>query len=260
MKVTENNKEKLIEKYIRDIYMSTQFANPAWNHHIKPTIKTIKGLSHRGLVSQYALTLELIIRISKQCNILSKILHDEPFEPYSLKRFSENFERIAKKEINRELTDKERILIFRREAAAQRKKTNKSMKLELTILVENLKALGFKKTKNGKYIKKTKEGKFEVIPLIDFKRSSFKYVDNEYIVYIDPVRQSYMFVNKKDLRIGIAYDRVNDETTCSKINKKNRPSIVICSKRIKEMLDKYIDIIDEEFRQITKPNRFWYIA
>ena len=110
------------------------------------------------------------------------------------------------------------------------------MKFELTILVENLKILGFKKTRNGKYIKKAKEGRFEVIPLIDLKRSSFKYVDNDYIVYIDPVRQSYMFVNKKDLRIGIAYDRVKDETTCSKINKKNRPSIVICSKRTKEIL------------------------
>ena len=260
MKVTGKNKEQLLEEYIRDIYMSTQFAYPAWNHHIKPTIKTIKSLSHTALVSQYALTLELVIRISKECNILSKILHDEPFEPYSLKKFSENFERIAKKEINRELTDKERILIFRREAAAQRKKTNKSMRLELIELVKNLKTLGFKKTKNGKYIKKAKEGRFEVIPLIDLNRSSFKYVDNDYIVYIDPVRQSYMFINKKDLRIGIAYDRVNDETTCSKINKKNRPSIVICSKRTKEMIDKYIDIIDEEFRNITKPNALSYIV
>ena len=68
------------------------------------------------------------------------------------------------------------------------------------------------------------------------------------------------FVSKKDLRIGIAYDRVNDETTCSKINKKNRPSIVICSKRTKEMIDKYIDIIDEEFRNITKPNALSYIV
>ena len=42
MKVTEENKEELLENYIRDIYMSTQFANPAWNHHIKPTIKTIR--------------------------------------------------------------------------------------------------------------------------------------------------------------------------------------------------------------------------
>ena len=260
MKVTEKNKEQLLEEYIRDIYMSTQFAYPAWNHHIKPTIKTIKSLSHTGLISQYALTLELVIRISKQCNILLKILHDEPFEPYILKKFSENFERIAKKELARELTEKEKILIFRREASAQRKKTNKTMKLELKVLVDNLKALGFKKTKNGKYIKKAKEGRFEVIPLIDSKRSSFKYIDSEYIVHIDPVRQSYMFVNKKDLRIGIAYDRVNDEITCSKIDKKNRPSIVICSKRTKEMIDKYIDIIDEEFRNITKPNALSYIV
>ena len=260
MKVTEKNKEQLLEEYILDIYMSTQFAYPAWNHHLKPTIKTIKGLSHRGLVSQYALTLELVIRISKQCNILLKILHDKPFDPYSLKKFSENFERIAKKELTRELTEKEKILIFRREASAQRKKTNKLMKLELAVLVENLKALGFKKTKNGKYVKKGKDGRFEVIPLIDFKRSSFKYIDSEYIVHIDPLRQSYMFINKKDLRIGIAYDRVKDETTCSRIDKKNRLSIIECSKRTKEMIDKYIDIIDEEFRQITKPNRFWYIA
>ncbi len=259
MKVTEKNKEQLLEEYIRDIYMSTQFAYPAWNHHIKPTIKTIKGLSHRALVSQYALTLELVIRISKQCNILLKILHDEPFEPYSLKKFSENFERIAKKEINRELTDREKIVILRREASSQRKKTNKLMKLELIELVKNLKTLGFKKTKNGKYIKKGKDGRYEVIPLIDFKRSSFKYIDNEYTVYIDPVRQSYMFVNKKDLKIGIAYDRVNDEITCSKIDKKNRPSIVICSKRTKEKIDKYIDIIDEEFRNITKRNAQLYI-
>ena len=68
------------------------------------------------------------------------------------------------------------------------------------------------------------------------------------------------FINKKDLRIGIAYDRVKDETTCSKINKKNRPSIVICSKRTKEMIDKYIDIIDEEFRNIAKRNALSYIV
>ncbi len=259
MKVTENNKEKLLERYIRDIYMSTQNAMPFWNHHIKPTIKTIQGLSHRALVSQYALTLELMIRISKECNVLLKILHNEPFEPYSLKKFSENFSRIAKKEIKRELTEREKIVIFRHRAA-RHKKTNELMKLELNILVENLKILGFKKTRNGKYIKKAKEGKFEVIPLIDLKRSSFKYVDNEYIVYIDPVRQSYMFVNKKDLRIGIAYDRVKNETTCSRIDRKNRPSIIECPKRTKEKINKYIDIIDEEFRQITKPNAFWYIA
>ncbi len=259
MKVTEKNKEKLLEKYVLDIYMSTQYAMPAWNHHIKPTIETIQRLPHKALESQYALTLELVIRISKQCNILLKILHDEPFEPYSLKKFSENFQRIVKKEINRELTDREKIFIFRHRAA-RHQKTNKLMKLELTVLVENLKTLGFKKTRNGKYIKKAKEGRFEVIPLIDLNRSSFKYVDNDYIVYIDPVRQSYMFVNKKDLRIGIAYDRVNDETMCSKIDKKNRPSIIECPKRTKDKIDKYIDIIDEEFRQITKPKALWYIT
>ena len=53
MKVTEKNKERLLEEYVSLIYMSTQIVNPAWNHHIKPTIEIIQRLPHKALESQY---------------------------------------------------------------------------------------------------------------------------------------------------------------------------------------------------------------
>ena len=98
MRVTEENKEELLKQYIKDIYMSTSYAIPKY----KPSIKTLERYSHQHLISQYALTLEYIIRVRKECNILMRILDNQSFEPYSLEEFDKNFEKLAKKAKERE--------------------------------------------------------------------------------------------------------------------------------------------------------------
>lgn len=98
MRATEENKEELLKQYVNDIFKSTRYALP--KH--KPSIETIGRYSHQHLVSQYALTLEYITRVQKECYILLRILNNQPFKPYNLEKFAENFEKLAKKAEERE--------------------------------------------------------------------------------------------------------------------------------------------------------------
>ena len=98
MRATEENKEELLKQYIYDIYMSTRCLIPK----NKPSIETIGRYSHQRLVSQYALTLEYIVRVQKECDILLKILGNQPFRPYNLEKFAENFKKLAEKAKERE--------------------------------------------------------------------------------------------------------------------------------------------------------------
>ena len=98
MRATEENKEELLRQYINDIFMSTKCLIP----RNRPSIETIGRYSHQHLVSQYALTLEYIVRVQKECDILLKILDNQPFKPYNLEKFAENFEKLAKKAEERE--------------------------------------------------------------------------------------------------------------------------------------------------------------
>ena len=127
MIATEENKEELLRQYIKDIYMSTCYAIPKY----KPSIKTIERYSHQHLISQYALTLEYILRVRKECNILMRILDNQPFEPYSLEEFDKNFEKLVEKARERErqeyLEKKEahkRFLEYKRKNAKDRKKAS----------------------------------------------------------------------------------------------------------------------------------------
>ena len=70
IRVTKENKEELLKQYIYDIYRSTCYAIPKY----KPSMETIEKYSHQNLVSQYALTLEYIIRVRRECDILLRIL------------------------------------------------------------------------------------------------------------------------------------------------------------------------------------------
>ena len=98
MRATEENKEELLKQYINDIYMATRFAFPK----NKPSIDTIGRFSHQRLVSEYALTLEFITRINVECNILLKILNNQPFKPYNLENFKEKYEKMAEEARKRE--------------------------------------------------------------------------------------------------------------------------------------------------------------
>ena len=98
MRATEENKEELLKQYINDIYMSTRCLIPKY----RPSIETIGMYSHQLLLSQYALTLEYIVRVQKECDILLKILNNQPFKPYNLEKFAENFEKLAEKAKERE--------------------------------------------------------------------------------------------------------------------------------------------------------------
>ncbi len=127
MKVTEENKEELLKQYVYDIYMSTRYAIPKY----KPSIETIGRYSHQHLVSEYALTLEYIVRVQRECNILLRILNNQSFKPYDLEKFNKNFERLAEKAKEREHQEylekearRKMFLQYRREAAAARKKTS----------------------------------------------------------------------------------------------------------------------------------------
>ncbi len=127
MKVTEENKEELLKQYVYDIYMSTRYAIPKY----KPSIETIGRYSHQHLVSEYALTLEYIVRVQRECNILLRILNNQSFKPYDLEKFNKNFERLAEKAKEREHQEylekearRKRFLQYRREVAATRKKTS----------------------------------------------------------------------------------------------------------------------------------------
>ena len=127
IRVTKENKEELLKQYIFDIYRSTCYAIPKY----KPSMETIGKYSYQNLVSQYALTLEYIIRVRRECNILLRILENEPFKPYNLEEFSKNFEKLVKKAKEREhqaYLEKEearkRFLQYRREAVEARKKTS----------------------------------------------------------------------------------------------------------------------------------------
>ena len=127
MKVTEKNREELLKQYINDIYKSTRCLIPKY----RPSIETIGRYSHQHLVSQYALTLEYIVRVQKECDILLKILNNQPFKPYNLEKFTENFKKLAEKAEERERQEylekeakRKRFLQWRREAAEARKKTS----------------------------------------------------------------------------------------------------------------------------------------
>lgn len=125
--VTEENKEEVLKQYVYDIYMSTRYAIPKY----KPSIETIGRYSHQHLVSQYALTLEYILRVRRECNILLRILNNQPFKPYDLEKFNENFERLAEKCRERERQEylekearRKRFLQYRRELLQVEKKTS----------------------------------------------------------------------------------------------------------------------------------------
>jgi len=137
----------------------------------------------------------------------------------------------------------------------------KAKEEELNELEKTLKEHGFKQTNeesNGKYTKEVKDGKFEVLPMIDLKSSSFEYIDKDYIVHTFLTSQVYMFVNKKDSSIGINYTRGSKKTTCSTIDKNNQTSIVECPKGIEKTIDKYIEIFDKEFKDIIPTEEQWY--
>lgn len=93
MRATEENKEELLRQYIKDIYDSSWCVIPKQ----KPSIETLKRYSHQYLVSLHSLTLEYILRIRKECNILIKILNNQPFEPYNIEDFDKNFNILAEK-------------------------------------------------------------------------------------------------------------------------------------------------------------------
>ena len=140
-------------------------------------------------------------------------------------------------------------------------KKKKAMEDELNKLEQTLKEHGFKQTNeegNGKYIKELKDGRFEVLSIIDLKSSSFEYIDKEYIVHSFLTSQIYIFVNKKDSSIGINYTRGTKKVTCSTIDENNQTSIVDCPKGIEKTIDKYIEIFDKEFKDIIPPEEQWY--
>ena len=125
--ITEENKEELLKQYVNDILMSTSYVIPKY----KPSMETIERYSHQHLVSQYALTLEYILRVRKECNILLRILDNQPFKPYDLEKFAKNFERLAEKAREREHQEylekekmRKRFLEYRRIAAEGREKTS----------------------------------------------------------------------------------------------------------------------------------------
>ena len=140
-------------------------------------------------------------------------------------------------------------------------KKKKAMEDELNKLEKTLKEHGFKQTNeegHGKYTKEVKNGRFEVLSMIDLKSSSFEYIDKEYIVHTFLTSQVYMFVNKKDSSIGINYTRGTKKATCSTIDEENQASIVECPKGIEKTIDKYIEIFDKEFKDIIPPEEQWY--
>ena len=93
MRVSEENREELLKQYVKDIYDSSWCVIPKY----RPSMETLKRYSHQYLISLYSLTLEYIIRVRKECNILMKILNYQPFEPYNIEEFDKNFEKLAKK-------------------------------------------------------------------------------------------------------------------------------------------------------------------
>ena len=124
MKVTEENKEELLNHYVNDIYASISSMLPKY----RPSMETIARYSHEDLVSFYALTVEYIIRLKRECGILKRILNDSSFKPFELKKFEENFEKLRSKaeerkhqEYLREKEWRKKLLGGRRRAAENRK-------------------------------------------------------------------------------------------------------------------------------------------
>lgn len=137
----------------------------------------------------------------------------------------------------------------------------KKREIELKELEQKLESQGFEQSKeeeNGKYVKEVKDGRFEILPMIDFKSSSFEYIDKEYIVHVFLASQIYMFVNKNNDNIGINYTRATSKLTCSTMNQDNQPIIIDCPKGIEKTIDKYIEIFDDEFKDIFPPEEKWY--
>ena len=127
IRVTKENKEELLKQYIYDIYRSTCYAIPKY----KPSMETIGKYSYQHLVSEYALTLEYIMHVRRECNILLRILDNQPFQPYSLEEFDKNFKKLVKKAKEREHQEylekeemRKRFLQYRREVVEARKKTS----------------------------------------------------------------------------------------------------------------------------------------
>jgi len=163
--------------------------------------------------------------------------------------------------INNKLFYKKKESIASDNDTSNYEKKQKAMEDELNKLEKTLKEHGFKQTNeegHGKYTKEVKDGRFEVLSIIDLKSSSFEYIDRDYIVHTFLTSQVYMFVNKKDSSIGINYTRGTKKTTCSTIDEKNQTSIVECPKGIEKTIDKYIEIFDKEFEDIIPPEEQWY--
>lgn len=98
MRATEENKEELLKQYVYDIFNATRMAIPK----NKPTIETLERFSKQRLITEYSLTLEFITRVNNECDILLRILDNQPFKPYNLEKFKGDYEKMVEAAKERE--------------------------------------------------------------------------------------------------------------------------------------------------------------